>query len=241
MDETGAERYFPGPMQDPENAAAYGEAKERIAFVDGLMTQIDEQRRLHRLSKAELARRAGLRPEAVRRLFSASSVNPTIATIYALAKAVDAGLRLVAESATSFTSTSPTSTSPQGNCRATHRRCWHSAARESSCTHDCGRLRRVLCSVQRPRGMRGPPRSSAGRSTTAERRVVRAPAANPPFPTPPPCWRASPPIRLRRNPWRRGSGYRLRDRLELGPHLCRDRVGTARAGTDCAGSFAGSR
>lgn len=99
VDETGAERYFAGRMQDPEYAAAYDEAKERVAFIDGLMTEIDEQRRVHHLSKAELARRAGLRPEAVRRLFSASSVNPTIATIYALAKAVDADLRLVAESA----------------------------------------------------------------------------------------------------------------------------------------------
>lgn len=52
------------------------------------------------LSKAELARRAGLPPEAVRRLFTMRSPNPTATTLVALARAMD--LDLVAEPRTKF-------------------------------------------------------------------------------------------------------------------------------------------
>ncbi len=44
------------------------------------------------LSKAELGRRADLAPEAVRRLFSVDSPNPTAITLAALAEALDLDL-----------------------------------------------------------------------------------------------------------------------------------------------------
>ncbi|MDQ6949423.1 MAG: helix-turn-helix transcriptional regulator [Actinomycetota bacterium] len=50
------------------------------------------------MSKAELARRAGLPPEAVRRLFTMCSPNPTATTLVALARALE--LNLVAEART---------------------------------------------------------------------------------------------------------------------------------------------
>ncbi len=41
------------------------------------------------MTKAELARQAGIAPEVVRRLFTAKGANPTAATLIALADALD--------------------------------------------------------------------------------------------------------------------------------------------------------
>lgn len=92
---TGAERYFADRMQSETYSDAYHRARARVAFVDDLMRSLDEERLARNLSKAELARRAGLKPEAVRRLFSQSPVNPTIATLCALATALDVEVRVV--------------------------------------------------------------------------------------------------------------------------------------------------
>ena len=43
--------------------------------------------------KAELARRAGVKPEAIRRLFSAEKPNPTLTTLVALAGVLDLEIR----------------------------------------------------------------------------------------------------------------------------------------------------
>jgi len=92
---TGAEKYLADRLGSPGYAAAYERARSRIAFVDELMRSLDDERRARKLSKAELARRAGLKPEAVRRLFSQSPVNPTLATLCALANALDVEVRVV--------------------------------------------------------------------------------------------------------------------------------------------------
>ena len=57
------------------------------------MRALDERRRELDLTKADLARRAGVKPEAVRRLFSAESPNPTLSTLLALTGALDLELR----------------------------------------------------------------------------------------------------------------------------------------------------
>ncbi|MEO6122316.1 MAG: helix-turn-helix transcriptional regulator [Ilumatobacteraceae bacterium] len=57
------------------------------------MRALDERRDAVGMSKAELARRSEIAPEAVRRLFSAHSPNPTIATLTAIADTL--GLELV--------------------------------------------------------------------------------------------------------------------------------------------------
>jgi transcriptional regulator with XRE-family HTH domain len=44
------------------------------------------------MTKAELARRAGMAPEVVRRLFTAEGPNPTAATLVALADVLDVEL-----------------------------------------------------------------------------------------------------------------------------------------------------
>jgi ribosome-binding protein aMBF1 (putative translation factor) len=92
---TGAERYFEKQRTNPEYERAYEEAVATVRAIDALVRSIDERREARGLSKAELARRAGLPPEAVRRLFTMRSPNPTAATLVALARVLD--LDLVAE------------------------------------------------------------------------------------------------------------------------------------------------
>jgi ribosome-binding protein aMBF1 (putative translation factor) len=86
---TGAERYIAEQKRDPEFRRAHDEAARRIRQVDELVRTLDDAREEHGLSKAELARRAGMAPEAVRRLFTADGVNPTAGTLIALADVLD--------------------------------------------------------------------------------------------------------------------------------------------------------
>ena len=94
---SGAERYIAERMEDPEFRAAYEAASRRIRRIDELVRAIDARRVEVGWSKAELARQAGMPPEAVRRLFSVEGPNPTAATLVALADALD--LELVARPA----------------------------------------------------------------------------------------------------------------------------------------------
>ena len=80
-------------MRDPEYRHAYEEARERIAQIDALIRALDERREHLKMTKADLARLAGVKPEAIRRLFSAERPNPTIATVVALADAMDMEIR----------------------------------------------------------------------------------------------------------------------------------------------------
>jgi DNA-binding phage protein len=90
---TGADRYFANRAVEPGYAEAYDEARRRIDQIDRLVRALDDRREQLGMSKAELARRAELAPEAVRRLFSVDDPNPTIMTLTALADAL--GLELV--------------------------------------------------------------------------------------------------------------------------------------------------
>ena len=94
-DVTGAERYLEHRREDPEYDRAYVAARRRIDQIDTIIRALDERRCDLNLTKAELARRAGLRPEVIRRLFSTESPNPTLSTIVALAGALE--LELTAE------------------------------------------------------------------------------------------------------------------------------------------------
>ena len=91
---TGAQRYFDEQLKDPEYRIAYEEAADRIRRTDSLVRSLDERRQARGLSKAELGRLAGIPPEAVRRLFTMQSPNPTASTLVALAEAL--GMDLVA-------------------------------------------------------------------------------------------------------------------------------------------------
>lgn len=90
---TGAERYFARRLDDPDYRRAYDEARARIDQIDAVIGSLNARREQLRLTKAELARRAGIKPESVRRLFAAENPNPTLATLIALATALDLELR----------------------------------------------------------------------------------------------------------------------------------------------------
>jgi DNA-binding phage protein len=90
---TGAERYFARQREDPAYRQAYEHAKERIQQIDAVIRALDDRRAELNLTKAELARRAGVKPESIRRLFSAENPNPTLGTLLALAGALDLELR----------------------------------------------------------------------------------------------------------------------------------------------------
>jgi DNA-binding phage protein len=86
---TGAERYLAGRLEDPDYRQAFEEARQRIDQIDTVIRALDVRRGELGLTKAELARRAGVKPEAIRRLFSAEKPNPTLTTLVALAGALD--------------------------------------------------------------------------------------------------------------------------------------------------------
>jgi DNA-binding phage protein len=90
---TGAERYLAHRLTDREYRTACEDAKERIDQIDSVIRALDDRRADLRLTKAELARRAGVKPEAIRRLFSTERPNPTLATLVALADALGLELR----------------------------------------------------------------------------------------------------------------------------------------------------
>lgn len=90
---TGAARYLAERLRDPDYRSDYERARERIDEVDAVIRILDERREELQLTKAELARRAGVKPEAIRRLFSAETPNPTLTTLVALAGALDLELR----------------------------------------------------------------------------------------------------------------------------------------------------
>lgn len=98
---TGAERYLRNRLNDPGYAAAHEQARRRVDAIDSVLRDLDARREDLGFSKAELARRAGLRPEAVRRLFASQTANPTLATLSAIADALDLELRPVRRDAES--------------------------------------------------------------------------------------------------------------------------------------------
>jgi DNA-binding phage protein len=95
---TAAERYLAERLRDPEYRGAYQSVRDRISRIDTMMRALDDRREQLAISKAELARRAGIKPEAVRRLFSAERPNPTLVTVLALADALELDVVPVARS-----------------------------------------------------------------------------------------------------------------------------------------------
>ncbi len=104
---TGAERYLARRLEDPDYRQAYEAARERIEQIDSVIRAFDARREELHLTKAELARRAEVKPEAVRRLFSAESPNPTLATLVALAGALDLEIRPIPSRVASATRARP--------------------------------------------------------------------------------------------------------------------------------------
>lgn len=92
---TGFDEYLAGRMRHGAFVAAYSEAREGIDTVDAFMRSLEAAREQADVSKAELARRAGTRPEAMRRLLTAKAANPTLATVMSVARSLGYKLVLV--------------------------------------------------------------------------------------------------------------------------------------------------
>ncbi len=87
-------RFLSQQLRDPEFRAEYNRIRQQIAQVDAVVRELDRLRVEAGCSKAELARRIGKNPAAIRRLFTAK-VNPELRTVAAVAAALNAKLRIV--------------------------------------------------------------------------------------------------------------------------------------------------
>lgn len=118
---TGAERYLEARLRDSEYQDAYERARKRIDQIDRVIRALDGRREELNLSKAELARRAEMPPEAVRRLFSAERPNPTLHTLASIAEALGLDLLPAKKAAPSArrTSTSRGRSAASGTRRRT--------------------------------------------------------------------------------------------------------------------------
>ena len=82
---TAYEQYRAQRLADPKFKALYTQKRAEIDLIDTILSHIEHRREELGLSKADLARLVGVRPEAVRRLLSAQSSNPTLFTVTKLA------------------------------------------------------------------------------------------------------------------------------------------------------------
>ena len=82
-------------LQDPEFLREYVVESVRIATIDSVVNALDDAREAAGLSKAELARAISAEPAVIRRLFSATGVNPTLGTLAEVAAAL--GMRVTLE------------------------------------------------------------------------------------------------------------------------------------------------
>jgi ribosome-binding protein aMBF1 (putative translation factor) len=86
-------------LEEPEFARHYAAESARIAAIDAVVNQLDDAREASKLSKAQLARAIGSDPSVVRRLLSAQTVNPTLATVAELAAVLGLKITLTRMSA----------------------------------------------------------------------------------------------------------------------------------------------
>lgn len=88
------ERYRAERMADPQFEAEYERQSRAITAIDEIISRLDTLRVEHDLSKADLARAIDKNPASVRRLLTAKG-NPELATVVAIADALDADVVVV--------------------------------------------------------------------------------------------------------------------------------------------------
>jgi DNA-binding phage protein len=82
-------------LEDPEFLREYVVESVRISTIDKVVNALNDAREAAGLSKAALARAISAEPAAMRRLFSAGQVNPTLGTLAEVAAAL--GMRVTVE------------------------------------------------------------------------------------------------------------------------------------------------
>ncbi len=68
-------------LEDPEFRAHYEKYRAEIDAIDEILSEIEERRIDLGITKADLARLVGRKPESVRRLLSGRAANPTLSTV----------------------------------------------------------------------------------------------------------------------------------------------------------------
>ena len=91
---TGFDKFFDEQMRAPKIARAYAKARAEVDGVDRIVRALDDARVQLGMTKGELAALISAKPEIVRRLFTAKSPNPTLATVVKLAEALGLKLQL---------------------------------------------------------------------------------------------------------------------------------------------------
>lgn len=86
---SGAEIYLAERLQDPEYASEYKTASTKTERLDQIIRALDERRIELNLSKADVARLVGMRPESVRRILGKDPTNIKLGTLVELASALD--------------------------------------------------------------------------------------------------------------------------------------------------------
>ncbi len=81
-------------VNTPELREQYERTKHTISSTRQVLMEIDDERQRVGLSKAELARRIGMTPSVVRRMFSSKSSNPTLGTVINIAGALNMEIEL---------------------------------------------------------------------------------------------------------------------------------------------------
>ncbi len=79
------EQYRNKRLADPDFRSHYEQHRAEIDAVDRIVADIEARRVELGLTKADLARLVGRRPEAIRRLLSGNIVNPTLTTVSEMA------------------------------------------------------------------------------------------------------------------------------------------------------------
>ncbi len=86
-------------LADPEFRSHYERHRREIDAVDRVVASIEARRVELGLTKADLARLVGRKPESIRRLLSGNLVNPTLTTVSEVAMAL--GMEVVVRPTTS--------------------------------------------------------------------------------------------------------------------------------------------
>ncbi|OFV91247.1 MAG: hypothetical protein A3J75_05525 [Acidobacteria bacterium RBG_16_68_9] len=92
---TAFDRYVAARMKSKDFAREYRKARTEISATDAIMRELEAARAKAHLTKAQLARLAGMQPEVVRRLLTAKDVNPEMNTVSRLAAGLGYTLALV--------------------------------------------------------------------------------------------------------------------------------------------------
>jgi DNA-binding phage protein len=85
---TEFDRDFARWMEDPEFAEGYALERKRIDEIDRIVRTLDVARQKRKMTKADVARAAGLPAQSVRRFFTQHQQNPTLSVTVAIASAV---------------------------------------------------------------------------------------------------------------------------------------------------------